>query len=135
MLERGEKESPKFHKLVAEAEIKREARKGKFFEHTKETLRLLLPEAEKRGLKLGCENREAVQEIPVGRRFQIVLPRTGTARAWILLARHRSRADQGENLGLIRHAMHLNRSPTGSPDFTFTTCRFPRATIARPVQA
>src|SRR5471030_2780571 len=34
MLERGEKDSPKFHKLVAEAEIKREARKGKFFERT-----------------------------------------------------------------------------------------------------
>src|SRR5271169_6539183 len=65
MLERGEKDSPKFQKLVAEAEIKREARKEKFFERTKETLRLLLPEAEKRGLKLGCENREAVHEIPL----------------------------------------------------------------------
>src|SRR5271170_4632148 len=56
LLERGEKNSPKYEKLRAEAAARREAGKEKFFGRTKETLRELLPEAEKRGLKLGCEN-------------------------------------------------------------------------------
>ena len=46
LLERGAKDTPKFHKFVAEAIAKRDARKEKAFARTKETLRLLLPEAE-----------------------------------------------------------------------------------------
>ncbi|MGH7977586.1 MAG: sugar phosphate isomerase/epimerase family protein, partial [Limisphaerales bacterium] len=60
MLERGEKNSPKYKKLCAEIQKVREAKKEKFFAHTKESLRKILPDAEKRGLKLGCENRQAL---------------------------------------------------------------------------
>ncbi|HVU26537.1 MAG TPA: sugar phosphate isomerase/epimerase [Verrucomicrobiae bacterium] len=70
LLERGERHSPKYEKLLVEAQKSREAKKEKFFARTKETLRRILPEAEKRGLKLGCENREAVEEIPLDGDFE-----------------------------------------------------------------
>src|SRR5471032_1947022 len=73
LLERGAKDTPKFQKYVAEAIAKRDARKEKAFARTKETLRLLLPEAAKRGLKLACENREGVEELPVENDFRAFL--------------------------------------------------------------
>jgi sugar phosphate isomerase/epimerase len=105
MLERGEKDSPKFQKLVAEAAAKREARKEKFFERTKETLRVLLPEAEKRGLKLGCENREAVEELPLEEDFKMFFREFGSPN--IVYWHDTGHAQIKENFGFIRHAAHL----------------------------
>jgi sugar phosphate isomerase/epimerase len=105
MLERGEKDSPKFQKLVAEAIARREAAKGKFFEHTQETLRLLLPEAEKRGLKLGCENREAVEELPLENDFAMFFREFGSPN--MVYWHDTGHAQIKENLGIIRHAAHL----------------------------
>jgi sugar phosphate isomerase/epimerase len=105
MLERGEKDSPKFQKLVAEAIAKREAAKGKFFEHTQETLRLLLPEAEKRGLKLGCENREAIEELPLENDFAMFFREFGSPD--VVYWHDTGHAQIKENLGFIRHADHL----------------------------
>jgi sugar phosphate isomerase/epimerase len=70
MLERDEKKSPKFEKLRAAAAASREARKAKAVERVYETLRIILPEAEKRGLKLGIENRQALEEIPLEGDFE-----------------------------------------------------------------
>ena len=70
MLERGERHSPKYQKLLAEAIVRREANKKGAMARLYETLKILLPEAEKRGLLLGCENREAVQEIPIESDFE-----------------------------------------------------------------
>ena len=50
-------------------------RRKQFVERVYETLRKLLPEAEKRGLKLGCENRQALEEIPLESDFESFLPR------------------------------------------------------------
>ena len=105
MLERGEKDSPKFQKLVAEAMAKREANKGKYFERTKETLRLLLPEAEKRGLKLGCENREAVEEIPLESDFAQFFKEFASPN--VAYWHDTGHAQIKENFGFIRHADHL----------------------------
>jgi sugar phosphate isomerase/epimerase len=105
MLERGEKDSPKFQKLVAEAATKREAKKGKFFEHTKETLRQLLPEAAKRGLKLGCENREAVQELPLENDFHLFFKELASPN--LVYWHDTGHAQIKENLGFIRHADFL----------------------------
>src|SRR5208282_271204 len=52
LLERGGRDLPKFEKLANEAADRRDAGREKFFERTKDTLRLLLPEAVKLGLKL-----------------------------------------------------------------------------------
>jgi sugar phosphate isomerase/epimerase len=123
MLERGEKDSPKFHKLVAEAEIKREARKGKFFERTKETLRQLLPEAEKRGLKLGCENREAVQEIPLEDDFKLFFRELNSPN--LVYWHDTGHAQIKENLGFIRHAMHLESLADRLAGFHIHDVQFP----------
>jgi sugar phosphate isomerase/epimerase len=123
MLERGEKDSPKFHKLVAEAELKREARKEKFFERTKETLRLLLPEAEKRGLKLGCENREAVQEIPLEGDFKFFFRELNSPN--LVYWHDTGHAQIKENLGFIRHAMHLESLADRLAGFHIHDVQFP----------
>jgi sugar phosphate isomerase/epimerase len=123
MLERGEKGSPKFHKLVAEAELKREARKGKFFERTKETLRQLLPEAEKRGLKLGCENREAVQEIPLEGDFKLFFRELNSPN--LVYWHDTGHAQIKENLGFIRHAMHLESLADRLAGFHIHDVQFP----------
>src|SRR5690349_7806791 len=65
MAARGEKQTPKYENLCAELTKKREAKKEPFFERSKEVLKKLLPEAESRGLKLGVENRQALEELPV----------------------------------------------------------------------
>ena len=105
MLERGEKDSPKFQKLVAEAIAKREAKKEKFYAHTKETLRLLLLEAQKRGLKLACENREGVEEIPLESDFIMFFREFASPN--IVYWHDTGHAQIKENLGFIRHAAHL----------------------------
>ena len=123
MLERGEKDSPKFHKLVAEAELKRETRKEKFFERTKETLRQLLPEAEKRGLKLGCENREAVQEIPLEGDFKFFFRELNSPN--LVYWHDTGHAQIKENFGFIRHAMHLESLADRLAGFHIHDVQFP----------
>jgi hypothetical protein len=49
--------------VVTEACEKREAKKEAFVERVYDALHKLVPEAEARGLRLGVENREAVEEI------------------------------------------------------------------------
>jgi sugar phosphate isomerase/epimerase len=70
MLERDGKKTPKYEKLRAEAAASREARKGKAVGRVFETLHKILPEAEKRGVKLGIENRQALEEIPLEDDFE-----------------------------------------------------------------
>src|SRR5215475_6190848 len=62
---RRETESPKYRKLCGELDERREAKKEKFFERTMESLKKILPEAEARGIKLGIENRQALEELPI----------------------------------------------------------------------
>jgi len=123
MLERGEKDSPKFQKLVAEAAAKREAAKVKFFERTKETLRLLLPEAEKRGLKLGCENREAVEELPVENDFQMFFHEFRSPN--VVYWHDTGHAQIKENLGFIRHAEFLGSLADRLAGFHIHDVQFP----------
>src|SRR5882672_6502833 len=123
MRERGENDSPKFQKLVAEAAAKREARKEKFFERTKETLRLLLPEAQKRGLKLGCENREAVQEIPLEGDFKFFFRELNSPN--LVYWHDTGHAQIKENLGFIRHAMHLESLADRLAGFHIHDVQFP----------
>ena len=105
LLERDGKPSPKFEKLRAEALAKREKVKGKFVSNTNETLRKLLPDAEKRGLKLGCENRQALDEIPLESDFASFFG--DFASPSVCYWHDVGHAQIKENLGLIRHAAHL----------------------------
>ena len=72
LVERGDKETAKYQKLCAEVDQKREARKEPCMERVKEVLKQLLPEAESRGVKLGAENRQAVEELPLESDFEFL---------------------------------------------------------------
>jgi sugar phosphate isomerase/epimerase len=105
LLERDGSPTPKFEKLRAEAVAKREAVKGKFVARTYETLRRLVPEAEKRGLKLGCENRQALEEIPLEGDFASFFREFASPN--VAYWHDVGHAQIKENLGLLRHAAHL----------------------------
>ena len=131
MLERGEKDSPKYEKLCAEVSKTLDAKKEKFFERTKETLRIILPEAEKRGLRLGCENRQALEEIPIESDFQFMFREISSPN--LCYWHDCGHAQIKENLGFIYHVMHLESLRDRLAGFHVHDVQFPaRATTPRP---
>jgi sugar phosphate isomerase/epimerase len=123
MLGRGEKGSPKYEKLCAEISKVREAKKVKFVERTNDTLRKLLPEAEKRGLKLGCENRQALEEIPLESDFQFFFRDFPSPN--ICYWHDCGHAQIKENLGFIHHALHLESLAARLAGFHVHDVQFP----------
>ena len=105
MAARGEKESPRFEKLCAEASEKREARKEPFLERMKEQLKKVLPEAEARGIKLGIENRQALEELPLETDYHFLFRELASPN--LVYWHDTGHAQIKENLGFIHHAMHL----------------------------
>src|ERR1051325_10525523 len=105
LVARGQKESPKYQKLCADLDEKREARKGPFVERMKDALKTLLPEAKGRGLKLGAENRQGLEELPLESDFRFLLREL--AEPELVYWHDTGHAQIKENLGFIHHAMHL----------------------------
>lgn len=105
LLGEGHGQTPKFLKLRAEAREKREAKKAKYYENTLEMLRRIVDEAKPRGLKLGIENREAMEEIPFESDYESFLKelRDPTIVYW----HDTGHAQIKENLGLINHREFL----------------------------
>src|SRR5688572_26153653 len=64
MIMDGKRETPKYEKICEEAQEKREAKKEKHLELAYEMLERITEQAAVRGIKLGIENREALEEIP-----------------------------------------------------------------------
>lgn len=65
MLQAGNGGTPTYQKLLAKAVEKRAKAKGDWVARAQDTLKKVVDEAEKRGLKLGVECREAMEEIPL----------------------------------------------------------------------
>jgi len=106
MVAEGQNSSPKYQMLCAEVDLKREAKKEEFVERAYEFLEQLVPEAEKRGVRLGIENREALEEIPIDSDFPLFFRRfTSPAVAYWHDTGH---AQIKENLGFISHVMQLD---------------------------
>jgi sugar phosphate isomerase/epimerase len=105
MLERGLRTAPKYEKLCAEASHARETRKEKAVERVYDSLRKILPEAEKRGLRLGCENRQALEEIPIESDFQFMFRELSSPN--LVYWHDCGHAQIKANLGFIHHALHL----------------------------
>ncbi len=105
LVARGEKGSSKYEKLKAEAIEKREAKKKGFVERLYDSLRKIAPEAEARGIKLGCENREAVEEIPFEDDFGALFHelKCPALTYW----HDTGHAQIKEHLGFIDHELHL----------------------------
>ena len=105
MIRENKKETPKYEKLCAEVTQKREAKKEKFVGRLYECLRKLIPEAESRGVKLGCENREALEELPLEGDFKFLFRELASPA--LVYWHDTGHAQIKENLGFIHHALHL----------------------------
>ncbi|MCF7668486.1 MAG: sugar phosphate isomerase/epimerase [Verrucomicrobia bacterium] len=105
LVEHGKKGGAKYERICLKAIEKREKKKEKHFELMKEILRDLEVEAEKRGVKLGIENRETLEEIPFETDFMLLLNDfpDGPIGYW----HDMGHAQIKENMGFIEHKMHL----------------------------
>ncbi|MGD0614272.1 MAG: sugar phosphate isomerase/epimerase, partial [Verrucomicrobiota bacterium] len=116
-------ETPKYQKLCAEAEERREARKGPFFERTIESLKKVLPEAVALDVKLGVENRQALEELPVDSDFFLLFREIPGPN--LVYWHDTGHAQIKENLGFIHHAMHLESLRDRLAGFHIHDVRFP----------
>ena len=123
LLERGEKGTEKFRRFAAEAEAAREAKKKKFFERSRETLRELYGEAKFRGVKFGIEIREAVEELPVESDFGSLLKEFP---APVVYYWHDTgHAQIKQELGFINHAQFLAARADRLAGFHIHDVKFP----------
>ncbi len=106
MIADGKKESSKFEKISEEVFEKREQKKEKFVEQSSQMLRRLEEAAATRGIKLGVENREALEEIPIDADFSLLFREFPgeTVCYW----HDTGHAQIKENLGFINHALQLD---------------------------
>ena len=101
----GKKDTPKYQKLVEEAEDRRTKLSERPMQHAYEILRKLVAEAEPRGLKLGIENREGVEEILFENDYPFFLHEFQSPS--VVYWHDTGHAQIKENLGFINHADHL----------------------------
>ena len=123
MVGEGQKESGKFEKLCMEVMEKRESRKERYVDLANEMLKRLEEEARKRGLMLGIENREALEEIPLETDFMFFFRDFpgGTVRYW----HDTGHAQIKQNLGFIDHFMHLENMAEHLAGFHLHDVQFP----------
>jgi sugar phosphate isomerase/epimerase len=105
LVARGEQKNGKYEKLSRELTEKREARKEPFMERTKEVLKKILPVAESRGIKLGVENRQALEELPIESDFQLLFRELDSPD--LVYWHDTGHAQIKENLGFLSHPLHL----------------------------
>ncbi|RME94201.1 MAG: sugar phosphate isomerase/epimerase [Verrucomicrobia bacterium] len=101
----GQANTPRYERLCWEVEERRQERRDAHEQHAYEILALLEREALRRGLMLGIENREALEEIPFETDFGFLFMQfnSGAVRYW-----HDTGHGQiKENLGFINHAEHV----------------------------
>jgi sugar phosphate isomerase/epimerase len=105
MVDRGEKETGRYQKLCAEVAKKSQAKKEPFFERTKAMLKKIALEAESRGIKLGIENRQALEELPLDSDFPFLFKELDSPS--FIYWHDTGHAQIKENLGFINHLLHL----------------------------
>lgn len=105
MVGEGKKDTSKFQKLCDEVRQVREKKKARYMENALESIRRIVDEAKPRGLKLGIENREALEEIPFESDYDMFMKelRDPTVVYW----HDTGHAQIKENLGFINHKAHL----------------------------
>ena len=105
LVQKGMKESRKYAALCEEVREKRENKKQEFVEQSSEMLDRLSGLAARDGIKLGIENRQALEEIPLESDLEMLLLEFNrpTVGYW----HDCGHAQIKENLGFINHRMHL----------------------------
>ncbi len=120
---RRETEYSKYRKLCGELDERREAKKEKFFERTIESLKKILPEAETRGIKLGVENRQALEELPIDSDYRFLFHAVSSPH--LVYWHDTGHAQIKENLGFIHHALHLESLQDRLAGFHIHDVQFP----------
>jgi sugar phosphate isomerase/epimerase len=123
MVARGEKASPKYEKLCDEIIRKREAIKEPYIDRANELLKRLLPLAEELGVKLGIENREGLEELPLESDYNLLFRQLGSAAA--VYWHDTGHAQIKENLGFIHHTLHLESQRERLVGFHIHDVQFP----------
>ncbi len=123
MVERGEKDTPKYQKLCGEVDAKRESKKSKAMEGVVESLKKLLPEAESRGVRLGVENRQALEELPIDSDFLFLFRELTSPN--LVYWHDTGHAQIKDNLGFIDHAMQLESLGDRLAGFHIHDVKFP----------
>jgi sugar phosphate isomerase/epimerase len=123
MVGRGEKETPKYKKLCAELDKKRAANKDDYFGRVIELLKKILPIAEVHGVKLGIENRQALEELPIESDFQFLFHEIASPQ--LVYWHDTGHAQIKENLGFIHHAQHLESLRDQLAGFHIHDVQFP----------
>lgn len=123
LLERGQRGTLEFRKLSLEANVAREARKRRAYDHARAVLRELVLEAQKRQLKFGIEIREAVEELPVESDFGSLLEEfpAPTVNYW----HDAGHAQIKQDLGFIDHAHFLAERASRLAGFHLHDVKFP----------
>lgn len=104
MVARGEQDSSRYRRLVEEAESKRERGKEQAVDLALEMIQRIAVEASNRGLLLGVENREAIEEIPFDYELPAFLAQLPeNVRYW----HDCGHAQIKENLGFVQHIMQV----------------------------
>ncbi len=119
----GQRDTPKFQKLCQEVEEKREAKKERFIQYAYELLKRIHEQAERYGVVLGIENREALEEIPLESDFGFFFREftTPTVRYW----HDTGHAQIKENIGFINHTFHLEALAPHLAGFHIHDVQFP----------
>jgi sugar phosphate isomerase/epimerase len=125
LLGEDRKGTTKYEKLCAEVIQKREQRKERHLELGYELLGRIAGQAAKFNLKLGIENREALEEIPFETDFSIFFKQFPDSR--IGYWHDTGHAQIKANLGFIDHAMHLGSLADRLHGFHIHDVRFPAA--------
>lgn len=101
-------ESPRYQSVLAKAQAKLRKRMGPFWEQTKDSVAKILDYAAERGVRLGLENREKLDELPLDDDFAgyfAGLPLDVSAGYW----HDTGHAAIKQSMGLINHRLHLEK--------------------------
>lgn len=105
-----------YRKVLTKALAGLEERAWPYWEHTKASLLELLPYAEQRGVMLGFENREGLEELPLDREHPALIAamaRPGACGYW----HDTGHAQIKENLRLFSHREHLEKNAPNAIGF------------------
>jgi len=123
MVTAGQQQTAKYEKLCAEVIERRELKKEKQLQLANGMLERLAAEAERLDVKLGIENREALEEIPFESDFTLFFKEFSSPT--ICYWHDTGHAQIKENLGFIHHAMHLGSLAHRLAGFHIHDVQFP----------
>jgi len=123
LLGEGQKDSLKYRKLCEEVEAKREQKKEKPYQLARDMLLRLAEQAAARGIKLGIENRERLEEIPFESDLTLFFRELDNPA--IVYWHDTGHGQIKENLGFIHHAMHVESLADRLAGFHIHDVRFP----------